>query len=244
MLLPKYVDIFIITKNKDIARLVKIKLQLENSHTVIDSIDKYRGIGPLLTTYKDILLTYEYFGFIYDEKASSNERFQTVKYSLCDLMWENTIKNDIYVGHIIETFERELHLGILTPPSPYMSTFFKTGFCGWESYYEETIQFIKQLKLKCQINRDKPPFILETSFWCRTEALKPLFTREISQEDLVLEEGILNNRVSHVIERILPYVAQSQGYYSGIMMTAEYASLYISNYQYMWDELKNRGILK
>ena len=43
----------------------------------------------------------------------------------------------------------------------------------------------------------------------------------------------VDGTISHAIERIFPYIAQSRGYYSGIMMTDEYASLYTCNCQYM-----------
>lgn len=52
----------------------------------------------------------------------------------------------------------------------------------------------------------------------------------------------LDNTINHAIERILPYVAQSQGFYSGLMMTEEYASLYTCNYQYMLDAIVNKII--
>ena len=52
-----------------------------------------------------------------------------------------------------------------------------------------------------------------------------------------------DNTISHAIERILPYAAQSEGYYSGIMMTAEYASLYACNYRYMMDTIVDKVVL-
>lgn len=243
MEVPKYIDVFITAASEEIRDLIEQKLKQKSGYNVImdSTVNNCGKTGALLLAYKDILMKYEYLGFVYETGKNKDVVFQTINDSLCELMWENVIKNSIYIEHVIEAFEKEPLLGVLAPPLPYLSTFLKTGFCGWESYYEETLKLIKDLNLKCQVNRDKPPFILDIAFWCRTKALEPLFTCEIMHEDFV-EEDVVGNIASHAIERVLPYVAQSQGYYSGIMMTAEYASLYICNYQYMLETLVNKGI--
>ncbi|MBR3623782.1 MAG: hypothetical protein IKN43_10620, partial [Selenomonadaceae bacterium] len=51
--------------------------------------------------------------------------------------------------------------------------------------------------------------------------------------DIPSEPMLADGTISHAIERIFPFVAQSQGYYSGLLMTEEYASLYLENYRYM-----------
>lgn len=204
--LPNYIDIFIVAASEEIASLIKQKLEMRSEHTiaVVVSENKDGEMSTLLVAYKDILKEYEYLGYVYDRKKDQDVTFQTVEYSLCDLLWENAVKNAAYVGQVIDTFEREPLLGVLASPPPYLSTFFKTD-----------------------LSVDKPPFIFANSFWCRTRAFEPLLDSNVSKKE---------------IERLIQYAAQSQGYYCGIMMTAEYASLYVSNYQFMMNELADKGI--
>ena len=76
-------------------------------------------------------------------------------------------------------------------------------------------------------------FIIGTAFWCRREALWPLFEHPWSFDDFSKEhlpsDGVLN----HELEFIFPFVAQHQGYLTGWIMTEEYASLEINNLHYM-----------
>lgn len=228
---PKYIDVFITTASEKIACLIesKFRLQSGNNTYLITNDNCSNELESLLVVCKEVVKAYTYLGFVYEKGKNRDVAFQTIDYSLHNLMWENSLKNSIYIEHIIEAFEREPRLGILAPPLPYLSTYLKTSFKGWESYYEETLQLAQKLKLRCQINHDRPPYILDSSLWCRVSALEPLFVCEDSEIDI---KQVVKDK-SNVIKKIFPYVAQSQGYYSGLMMTPEYASLYISNYQYM-----------
>lgn len=244
--IPEYIDVYITTKGSKNIELIQHKIN-EFSRSNIKIVvpeDRGREISGLLVACKDILMTYDYLCFVHDKKSNRGEAYQTVGQSFCDVLWENSIKNGIYIENVIRKFEEEPRLGLLSPPAPYPSKLFMVGFLGWCNSYEKTIQLADRLKLGCIIDRNKHPFVLGTTFWCRTKALRPLFEAGLGYEDFEPEPMPTDNTISHAIERILPYVAQSEGYYCGIMMTAEYASLYTCNYQYMIDTIVDKIVLK
>lgn len=243
--IPEYIDIYITTKGRKNIESIRTKInELSKSNIkIIVPKDRGREISGLLVACKDILMKYDYLCFVHDKKSNRGEGYQTVGQSFCDILWENSIKNSIYIENVIQKFEDEPRLGLLAPPVPYHSKLFMVGFSGWCNSYDKTVQLAERLKLNCIIDRNRQPFVLGTTFWCRTKALRPLFEAGFDYEDFEPEPMPTDNTISHAIERILPYVAQSEGYYSGIMMTAEYASLYTCNYQYMIDAIVDKIVL-
>ena len=237
--IPNYIDIYISTKGT--SNIKQINKRIEGLYykkiEIIVPQDRGREISSLLVACKEVVKKYEYICFVHDKKKNRGEPYQTVGQSFFDLLWENSVKNGTYIENIITTFEKEPRLGLLAPPIPYTSKFFMVGFLGWTSCFEKTKELAEYLKLNCVINEEYQPFILGMTFWCRTKAMEPLFEAKFSYEDFEPEPMAIDNTINHAIERILPYVAQSQGYYSGIMMTPEYASLYLTNYQYMLEQV-------
>jgi lipopolysaccharide biosynthesis protein len=52
-----------------------------------------------------------------------------------------------------------------------------------------------------------------TMFWCRPAALKPLLNLRLGWEDYPPEPVPYDGTILHAIERILPFVAENQGYH-------------------------------
>lgn len=241
---PDYIDIFITTKGDTNINLIEkqIKKTGRKNIRIIVPRDRGREISALLVACKEFLMEYEYLCFVHDKKKNKGEPYQTVGQSFMDILWENSIKNEIYIENIISQFEKEPRLGLLSPPAPYMSNFFTVGAVSWTGCYKKTAELAKRLNLNCIMEENKHPFILGTTFWCRTAAMRPLFEGGVEYEDFDPEPMALDDTISHAIERILPFVAQSEGYYSGIMMNHEYASLYVSNYCHMLSKVVDKYI--
>lgn len=235
------IDIFITTKGKEnIDRIdALIKEKDKTNIRLIVPEDRGREISALLVACKNYLMEYDYLCFVHDKKKNAGIPYATVGQSFMDILWENSIKNDMYISNVIDTFEKEPKLGLLSPPCPYMSYFFMMSGLSWTSCYDKTVELSKKLELTCKMSEDKPPFALGTTFWCRPKALKSLFEANWEYSDFEPEPMPADNTISHAIERIFAYVAQSEGYYSGIMMNQTYASLYVNNYTYMMN-----GIIK
>jgi rhamnosyltransferase len=93
------------------------------------------------------------------------------------------------------------------------------------------------------MSESEQPFSSGTAFWCKTDALAPLLFYPWRYEDFAEEPLPVDGTISHGIEHILPYVAQSQGYLSGTVATAEYQSLYVANFQYMLGSIIREKLL-
>ena len=191
-----------------------------------------RELSALLISCKDIPKNYDYFCFIHDKK-SSQAGFATVGASFRDLLWENMLYNKNYIEHIIDTFEKNPWLGMLVPPNVCHGTYFGTSADYWTICYKKAVSIAKRLKLNAKMDRDKPPIAIGSVFWCRPEAIEPLMSEAWLYEDFPEEPLPDDGSFSHALERIFPYVAQSQGYLSGIVMTTECVRTEVSNYRYM-----------
>lgn len=180
-------------------------------------------------------MKYEYLCFVHDKKSSSGMPYMTIGRSFMDLLWENTLKSKEYIENVIACFEDNPLLGFLSTPSPYMSLYLSKRTASWAENFDETLRITQRLNLKCRMSLDKYSFTLGTAFWCRTSALRTLFEYGFLYEDFSPEPMAIDGTISHAIERIFPYVAQHEGYFSGVMMTEEYASLYTVSFQNMLD---------
>ncbi len=226
-----YIDVFIVSKGEKNIEIImrKIENMKKTNVKIVASKDCESEIGTLLTTCKDILADYKYLCFVHDKENDADQSHQTVRQSSLDILWENTVKNNIYIENVLNQFEKEPRLGLLVPPAPYMAMSLTSGVNDWITYYEGMRDLVNRLNLNCCMDKENTSSILGRAFWCRTDALQPLFESGIFDKKSIPMTGTVNP----VIERILPYVAQSKGYYSGVMMTDEYISIYTSNFQYM-----------
>jgi len=233
--IPDYIDIIITTSNQQCTAIINecIEKSGRDNYQIIETENRGREISALLIACKHLLMKYEYLCFVHDKKSNSALPYPSVGQSFMDVMWENSIKSSNYIANVISCFESNPFLGFLSPPKPYASYLATLCNQAWILNYEKTSDLAKRLKLKCKISPDIPPFDLGTTFWCRASALRPLFEHEFKYEDFHPEPMPTDATISHAIERIFPYVAQSEGFYSGVMMTDEYASLYTTNLQYV-----------
>lgn len=239
--LPSYIDIIISTKGDENIDIVTQKIEESKRKNIKLVVPKDRGreISSLLVACREEVLKHDYVGFVHDKQSNSGTPYHTVGQSFMNILWDNSVYNEIYVENVLNQLANEPQLGILGTPVPYMSKYFMVTAMSWSNCFEKTTELCEKIHIPCNIEKDKHPFMLGTTFWCKKEALFPLFSYKWSYEDFEPEPMPTDGTISHAIERIFPYVAKAQGYYSGIMMTEEYASLYACNYQYMLN-----GIIK
>lgn len=232
--LPEWVDIYITTSiDENTAAIEKCfsSLQITN-YQVLKVLNRGRDCSALLVGCREIVENYEYLCFVHDKKTSGNNGTVSVGERFMDSLFENLLGSKEYIYNIMELFENNPHLGLAAPPIPVHGQYFCLKQDAWTCCFEETAKLAKRLGLSVRIDKDKPPFILSTSFWCRTKALEPLFKHGFTYEDFVAEPMPEDGTISHAIERILPYIAQTQGFYSAVIMTTKNASLQVSNLNY------------
>ncbi len=237
--IPKGIPIYISTSHQNVAFYEKKLAEWGTSECkVLEAGARGRDAGALLVAFKEYVQQYDYICFLHDKKTSGGIAPVAEGRAFKDLVWDNLLAGEAYFFNILELFESNKRLGMLTPPLPIMGNYMK-GVVGneWTVCYEETLKLAERLKLNLLLDKTKPVFALSTTFWCRTEALSPLWEYPWNYESFPEEPLALDGTLNHAIERILIYIAQSQGYYSAVVSNEEYASVYLNNLMYMVDNL-------
>ncbi|MCR4655909.1 MAG: rhamnan synthesis F family protein [Lachnospiraceae bacterium] len=229
---PPQVRKYLTTSNPETYELIRGKLSERDDKWSVRLIkNRGRDVGALWVSNAPLIKNYKYICFLHDKKTSG----QTGNILNGDYyhynVWENCLKNTDYINNVLYTLSETPKLGFLSPPFPIFFDY--KGLLGgeWTNCYDVTLELAKDLNIKADIRTDKPPFAFSNSFWARTDALMPLVDRKLRFEDFPAEPLPIDGSISHAIERIYIYSAQSQGYFSGILENDQYASMELNSMQ-------------
>ena len=186
-----------------------------------------RDVSALVVGCRDVVMhgNYDLICFMHDKKGIGNKiEYACVGHSYSDCCFENVAASAEYVANVIDLFCEQPKLGLAVPPPPMNANYYKFISGGWTLNYSNTVKLLEDLNIKVPMEESKPPVSAYGSvFWFRPEALMPLFQREWKYEDFVKEPMPGDGTISHVIERTHGFIAQSQGFYTSIIMNATYA---------------------
>ena len=104
---------------------------------------------------------------------------------------------------IAKQFEDDPGLGLVFPDDPRM--------VGWWSNKECAAGLARKMGLTADLPQAFE-FPVGTMFWCRGAALRPLFALGLTWDDYPLEPVPVDGTILHAIERLLPFIAQHEGY--------------------------------
>ena len=186
-----------------------------------------RDMSALLVGCRDVVLEggYDLICFMHDKKGIGNSiEYSCVGQSFSDCCFENVAASREYVDNVLGLFERQPRLGVAVPPPPKNANYYTTIGGYWSMNYQNAVKFLDEMGIAVPIDRKKAPVSAYGSvFWFRPSALKPLFDREWQYEDFDAEPMRGDGTISNVIERVHGFIAQSQGYYTSIIMNQIYA---------------------
>jgi lipopolysaccharide biosynthesis protein len=189
-----------------------------------------RDVSALLVGAKEVILNgnYDLICFMHDKKGIGNSSYGKYSYVgdyYSNCCFENIAPTEQYVLNIIGLFEQNPNLGMLMPPPPRYANYYQAIGGTWTNNYSATCRLLSEMNIKVPIASNKPPMAPYGSvFWFRPDALLPLFEKNWKYTDFEEEPMKSDGTVSHAIERSYGFVAQSQGYYSAIVMNPVYAS--------------------
>lgn len=214
-------DIYITSSNERLINRLQGYLTSNKQNNVYVSLIPNRGqdIAALLLYHSKKMIEYEYCCFLHDKK-SMHLKIVDQGYDWYQMIWNSMLHSQGYVSNVIETFKQEPRLGILATPEPFWGTFAYDAGEAWGNTYDDVIRLASRLDLETIIRYESSPLTLGTAFWARTDAIMPLLKYEF-EEDEFPEKGV--GRLSYAVERILSYVAQSQRYYTGIIVDGDTA---------------------
>lgn len=162
--------------------------------------------------------TYDFVCVLHDTDLSSDARPNCVGKSYFYNIWENLIKCREHIESIMVLFEEEPYLGYLAAPEPNFGESFGQFGNDWDREFEIIFAIAKEMGLNCQISENEKPFCITENFWIRGCVLKKL--------------EILSIQHTAYLKYLWTFIVQHAGYYSGIVESAEYASMNEVNLQY------------
>jgi rhamnosyltransferase len=194
-----------------------------------------RDLSALYVGCADLFKEFKYLGFIHDKKSIRKGEAVTAGEEFFCMLWDNFLASEIFIRNTLSAFEEDSHLGILTPPPPYHgrygTVFFVDRFWSTDLVYNTTLETAEALKIpKKLFDRKIPPLTIGNVFWCRTAALKKITDKDWQIKDFPKEPMPIDGTISHALERILAYAAQTEGFYTGWLMTEDFAKNEIENY--------------
>lgn len=247
--MPSWADIYVTTDTEE--KKQKIMREFSNLETnklkVLVIKNRGRDVSALLIGFRQFVSEYDYVCFAHDKKGT-NIKPRVAGKSFSYLCFEGILKSREYVNNIIATFEENTKLGLLTSPTPIHGNYFGTLGHEWGGNFEGCLKLIKEMGLKVNIDKNKAPIApYGTEFWFRSKALEPLFKYNFSYEDFP-DEGLYEDpefrkkeNILHQIERLYPFIVQSQGYHPAWVMPESLASMEITLLNYYLTEI-NRAL--
>ncbi len=234
---PAEIDLIITTNTEGKREKLEREYLSSSTHNwqVITVKERGREWSARLIACRDLLEPYEYLCLLHDKKSSAKE-YSTIGMSFGRLLFENILASKGYVRNVLKKFAAEPYLGIMVPPNVYFGTYFRDWVNFWSKDYMLANELMCRLGLQPNINHEKMPVALGSDFWCRKEALAPLFAFDWKYEDFPAEPMLGDGQISHAMERIAPYIAQAQGFYTATIMTDKTAETEVANFRYMMHE--------
>ncbi|MBE5845979.1 MAG: hypothetical protein E7302_17800 [Butyrivibrio sp.] len=225
MNVPSNIKIYIITSSNIVHKRANEyidKNDLKN-FKVVKKNNRGRDFSALLIAAKKYIEEVDYYCFIHDKKSHAGSPISSGM-TWFNMIWDSLLYSREYIENIICTLESNKRIGVLAPPEPFHSEAIGGIGYTWSEDYDITQELAAEMGLKCQISPQKYPFIIGTAFWCKKEALDPLFKKKWKYSDFPDEPMAIDGTICHGLERVIPYVAQSQGYFSTYVLNPELAS--------------------
>lgn len=226
------VDVYMIPEDPQAAQLLRQETDGVAGITVLEGSGQKTEMGTFALCCGELARQYDYLGFVHD--ALNTERASTtIAQSKVYGYLQNAANDPAYLSQVIQCFEKEPRLGVLGVPFPHHDYGFGTYADSWQDSFETVQSLSGKLKLNCNIKKEKPPFMTVSAFWCRTAAIRALWNKSWSAGDFACNPVTDVCKTHRALTRLLPYCAQSAGYYSGIVMHTNYASMRLTGQQSM-----------
>jgi len=234
---PSFINLIITTISEEKKELLETKYLHGSKHYVKVLVVPNRGRewSARLVACRSLVRKYEYVCFLHDKRSSQND-YPTIGRSFADLLADNLLASAGYVQQMLQALSDDSRLGLLVPPNVYGGNYFYVFSNPWTECYDAVSHLLDKLDLHPPLQHDKPVISIGSDFWCRYDAVAPLFERDWSYEDFLPEPLPIDGALNHALERVVPYVAQSQGYYAQTVMTAQTAATEVGDFRYMMGE--------
>ncbi|NLK72789.1 MAG: hypothetical protein GX285_07215, partial [Clostridiales bacterium] len=231
--IPTNVKLLISVSSEENRRLLRQVLGERENTEIIVSCNVGRDWGAFLLDLCPMLKSYEYVFYLHDKKTTGGVGNPLIGQSFMEMMWENLLAGPNYFAHIIKLLESNPRIGLLSPIVPYHGYYVKLLGNSWTVCKEVTKELGEKIGVKIDTSDDNQPFTMSSMFCFRREALAPLLQYPFREEEFPTEPMALDGTLNHALERIIGYVAYSQGYFTGTLQETGSAVTNMINYETM-----------
>ena len=203
--------------------------------------DKGRDVSSYLIDAKFVFEHYDYVCYFHDPH---NPQLAN-KYAVRDFYEHcvgSILDSNYFAIRVIREFEKNPKLGLLVPPPQNWGTFYASEYNLHPQNKELMNKLIKELKLNVPFD-DFPIAPYGNFFWIRSVAIKPLFNKNWTYDDLPGEPIPNDGTILQALERIIPFCVQSAGYYASWLNSPSTQRLYTDNC-YHYTKMFNQSMFK
>ncbi|MEE3419707.1 MAG: rhamnan synthesis F family protein [Lachnospiraceae bacterium] len=235
--MPEGTDIYVsVPGEEEKKHAMEVFAPLETAHRVEYRVVDNRGrdIGPFLTGMKDVVMDYDLVLKMHDKKTT-HSRPWTIGRSWSYELYENLMKSEAFIENVMALFEKNPRMGILAPPVPVHGPYYPTaGANEWGENFPVTKELADRMGLHVNLDPDKEPVApFGDMFYFRPKALVDLFDLNLQYEDYPGEPLADDATLLHAIERVFPFCAQNQGYYTGWLLADTFAPMEFDSLNHM-----------
>jgi len=200
-------DLYITTNTADKANILKRYFSKWPNGIVNITVFNNRGrdIWPKLSIAQKIRDKYDLFLFLHSKKSPQADSL--------GMEWKEHLINSLIgspeIFHsILDAFETFPNLGLIFPQHPkWLRKWMK-----WSKMYKRASEFANRIDITLT-KRSLLDFPAGSMYWARSRALDSLLKLDISEYDFEEEKGQFNDTFAHVIERMICYIAEANGYF-------------------------------
>ena len=241
--LPESIDCFITVPDEQTLEKVGPCFEtLRRNHAVEFRItgNLGRDLGPFFLHCKDIVMSYDILLKVHDKKVMQH-RPLSIGESWRRQCFACLMENETFIQNVITLFMEHPRLGMLVPPLPLHGPYFPTtGLGEWGPNYDATKALAAELHLNVPICKEKEPVAPFGSMcWFRTDAIRSMFDRTWLESDFPKEPLPADGTFLHALERVFPFAVQNNGYYTGWILSDNWARIQFDNWNYLLHGLTN-----
>jgi glycosyltransferase involved in cell wall biosynthesis len=198
-------DLFVSTDSEEKANRLREELGHHHGEVNVRVFpNRGRDIGPFLTGLRSEVMSgkYDVFGHVHAKQSIAVDAAIGTEWR--DFLWDNLLGGDYPIVELAASaFASDPELGLVWAEDPHL--------VGWDANRKIAVELARRMRISESLP-DFFDFPLGTMFWCRPSALRRLFELQLDWEDYPPEPVAYDGTILHAIERLLPFVAYSDGF--------------------------------
>lgn len=231
--LPKQVNLYLLVE-ESILTEVKTLISV-NQIDVVDmkSFSKVAMKKSIIKSFYATIPEYDYVGCYMDRDIVSSVH-KTMDEAICYKELESVVGTGEYIENLLSVFEKESKLGLLATPTLNHGVYVEYAKFGWSNTYRDVEDVLKQIGKSVSVSETESPLLVQDlCFWASTRALQKIQDDIEKTVSYFLEDRKYEEKyICEILVRLIPFLLQSHGYYTGFVTNTELASIEMDNREY------------